>query len=35
LSRFGALTIDDRGRWAGFPALALTRGDIERMVDAL
>jgi len=35
LSRFGALTVDDRGGWARFPALALARGDIERMVDAL
>jgi Sigma-70 region 3 len=35
LSRFGALTIDDRGSWAGFPALALARGDIECVVDAL
>ena len=35
MSRFGALTVDDRGGWARFPALALARGDIERMVDAL
>ena len=31
----GALTVDDRGGWARFPALTLARGDIERMVDAL
>jgi hypothetical protein len=35
LSRFGALTVDDRGSWAGFPALALACGDIECVVDAL
>ena len=35
LSRFGALTVDDRGGWAGVTALALARGDVERMVDAL
>jgi len=35
LSRFGALTVDDRGGWAGFTALALARGDVERVVDAL
>ena len=35
MSRFGALTVDDRGGWAGFPALALARGHIERVVDAL
>jgi hypothetical protein len=35
LSRFGALAVDDRGSWAGFPALALTGGDIECVVDAL
>src|ERR1700680_2341774 len=34
-SRAGALTIDDRGGWAGFTALALARGDVERVVDAL
>ena len=27
LSRFGALTVDDRGGSAGFTALALARGD--------
>jgi hypothetical protein len=35
LSRFGALTVDDRGGWAGFTALALARSDVERVVDAL
>ena len=35
MSRFGALTVDDRGSWAGFPALALAGGDIECVVDAL
>ena len=35
MSRFGALTVDDRGGWAGFTALALARGDVERVVDAL
>ena len=35
MSRFGALTVDDRGGWAGFTALALARGDVERVVGAL
>jgi len=35
LSRFGALTVDDRGSWAGLSTLTLARGNIERMVDAL
>jgi hypothetical protein len=35
LSRFGALSIDDRGSWTSFPALALARGNIECVVDAL
>jgi len=35
LSRFGALTVDDRGGWAGLPTLTLACGNIERMVDAL
>ena len=35
MSRFGALTVDDRRGWAGFTALALARGDVERVVDAL
>ena len=35
MSRFGALTIDDRGGWACFPALVHARSDIERMMNAL
>ena len=35
MSRFGALTVDDRGGWARLPAFLFARGDIERVVDAL